>query len=455
MSGDKNDNQNIEYRSLDDALESVKKRLAEHPVAREQGNESSESELTVAISEDAIPVEEEISLEGQLVDQRDLFPRPSEGIVFNGRNLERMAHQIFPHSRAQGVKDDVREIQVGEGFIRIKAIPSTGHYTHKVQETLLACLKQWQHNANFEGEIWVTMSDLCRLKGLKPTGENIVLVKKHLNILYDTVQDWIRSYDVNGQPTDMMKFRFLSEFSYTDGTKRGDVSNFDKKVYLRFHSLLTADMVAGNINPVAMATLLSIKNEMAASWFKYTDTRITQNHVGRISGRSMIGKLMLSEKRYSRPSRRYELLNTLRDHCHGRTLSDGRTYQCFIEKTADGKDYMLVERAGEEIVRFKPRRQVPVVNHDDIQVQVLAQDILDVVGNTQNIQWYRFIARHCSQNTVYRALSEYKESVRVTTPISPGAYFTKILRVILESMGEKWIANDTDNPSSQKDLIQH
>lgn len=108
---------------------------------------------------------------------------------------------------------------------------------------------------------------------------------------------------------------------------------------------------------------------------------------------------------------------------------------CTFEKGADGKTELIVFRrkggATEEksLVRFNGPKKTQAVNKEDYEIDLLAEDILEVCQDEKSLPFYKKVARLISREDIYRAIAEVKE-IRDLGEVrtNKGAIFTSLIK---------------------------
>ena len=391
--------------------------------------------------------------------QKELFPSSHDGIVYNERNIEAISHFLFPHSRAHGI-EDVRTLETNDdGAISVHSVRGKWHYTHSVGLTMLACMKWFQEHPRPDGIFSAHFSDICRLRGLNPRNSgNRQKIKKELEALSAVLQEWKYSFDKNGHPVSLRHFSFFTQYGY-DGSDKGKSDNFNRKFTAKWHPVIVASLLRGYINPTAYDTLMKIKNDMAGSWFRYIDSKISVSNRKTMNHNSPLVLKILGNTgiRYSKPHNRKQVLETLKKHCHGAKLSSGDLYQIKIKRTADGKDFKLVSWTKKDSFSIPTKPRFKVVNRDKDLVNYLADLIVEVAGEDNNMQWYRKISRHYPQQMIHTAISEFRDATHRKNIAHRGKFFTSVLHGLAHRSGVEWIGKECNElcslrPENQLDL---
>ena len=346
----------------------------------------------------------------------------------------------------------------GDKIIKsIEVAPVVGGraYTNRTYTTLLALIVIWHQNQTLDGSWKIHLSDIAKTKGIDPAaGKNLRNIRDDLYSLKTTTIDFKSTFvDGEGLEKSLKNISILSDLQFDTDTPR----TRDRYVQGTFSKPFADNLLSGKTNLQNLNSILQITTEIGQIIFRYIDTHIFNKKVYEKNSAALFEVIFgfgEDAKRFKWTSRRRRVLEHHLPLLNGKVLSCGRRLYVRLAETSDNTDIKIICKAvsgslGAHDNRSIGRKTVAdeIINSRTVAIQEAVGEIDDPEWKT----WVRRLAMSYSDNVLFRAIAEYKETARHsdTRIIHRDKYFTDVFHRTVHAIGAEWIGNCAESCSKR------
>jgi len=279
--------------------------------------------------------------------------------------------------------------------------------------------------------------------GKKFSGQCAKQIVKELDSLYKTTFTWKLAYKTNKEIETVKNLQVLSVFNYESLNERTDISNKSERLCeLQLNEKIRDNLKELVTIPVNWGVRKQIKTQIAKIQYSRLDNIFATTDIYSRTGKNTVIDLLLTPSRYKYKSHRKQVLEKLYLNLNGKRLSSLKIIQVTIGETVDGQDCKITYRAVDDLKIAKHQSVLPIVNKDKNIIEYLANHMGENVGMAkENKGLYIMLAKHYSENLIFRAVGEFKELVSQDPQKyeNKPAYFTSIIHTTAHKMGKEWI----------------
>jgi len=307
------------------------------------------------------------------------------------------------------------------------------------QKTFYLLQHFWQQ-AGYPEKTTLSLYQLIKHLKLNRSGKTRRLVKGWLADLRQIPITWFNSfYDAelgDFRLTDyrtVLSYLVIAEYKKGEPTKAAAAFTLDENI--------RRNLLARHTHPLLIDVYISFKSEYAQLLYPYIDRRLAKTTSFEATLTNLWQFLGLSNDAIRYPAERKAKLQPAFTELKGKPLSTGTLVDIKVEKTADGHDYKAIfikgHRAGALTAKPKKPRQLNLkgahatklkpLNPPDL-AGYLTKEIMQHLGDPKSERMYRKVATYCSQDLIYRLLSETKQDALEGRIDNKGAIFITKLK---------------------------
>lgn len=369
-------------------------------------------------------------------------------IIRPEENFERWSNFIFPHHKTKeirGTRKKSWDVTLSNGLsaeasITIESSSSQKAYTCRTYDVFLALVKIFNDRDMPNEPFYTSLREIAKNMGVSTSGQWLKNIKIEIECLYKTTLSWILSYTLEEKHTSLSSQHILDTYDYYSVTGKISKEGFKTSCRIRFDERIRKNLQEKRTIPVNWTSRKKITSQVAKVLYNRIDNLLAKHSILERTATNLVNDLELSKGRYKYKSQRKELVQKLKQQLNGLILSNLSTIIVEIKETADNKDWKCIFRTKKR-KNITGKTSLPILNKDSLKREYLISEITKVVGGEdKNRDLYNVFALHYSNNMIFRALGEYKESVNNNPEIKKKqSYFTTTMHIIAHKMGLEWI----------------
>lgn len=368
-------------------------------------------------------------------------------------NLEKHQSFIFPHPKSKDLDKertltfpvtlpDGRDV---EGKIIITPAVNSRCATTMTYDVYLALLSIWNDKGLPEEPFVTSLREVIKKMNMADNGRNYDRVFEECRVMHRTNISWVFSYSGNDKYESGRDRHILTVFDYNRITERSDISTKnDQTLRVQFHESIRENHRRSNTIPILWSERKKITSSITRQHYSDLDRILYYQNRTEITGTRFVEKYHLTPSRYKYKSQRLHLLQKQQKQLDGAILSNFHALEVYIEETADGSDYKLVERRGDKRELLNVSHNLPILPKSAKEREYIVEQIVDALGTLdyQNKTFLQF-AKFYSGRHIQRAIGEYKAEAKNhmsgKPPEEKSRYFTAMMHRIAHDVGLEWI----------------
>lgn len=351
--------------------------------------------------------------------------------------------RLFPPPATEGL-DQPRTIVFSrsddpiEQTIRVLGNNVTSGYTSDTLKVIAVINWLWQKDGcDPEGWVCAPYAKVIRRLELPPSNasRNRRHVKEELERLRRCVLVFSQ-FQSGGDIKDNHEITYFSEYFYQED-QRNPSNNFFRA---RLDPFVLANLRSGYISTLPLEALLELKHDNSKPILLRVDSVLAVQERLELSSDSIFDLLSINGNTewFRKRNTRAKLLGQISNDINGKTLSSGWKVIAELDDTASKDDFKIRFTRGEKINIPITAQPLPIVNTDPVLVQQLVNNMIALVGASENVEIFTVYAKFYSEEIIHRAIAEFKSDKPASTR-NLGAYFTKILSRIVQEQGFRWV----------------
>lgn len=269
----------------------------------------------------------------------------------------------------------------------------------------------------------ISLYKLANRLHLEIDGRNYSRLKKALTRLRQIPITWKLSYFQANKKDWDEQISFQTILSDLNLKARKEGERVRAAIAYKLDERIQRNLLENHSHPILIDTVISFQKEYAQLLYVYIDRRLAHTSRFEATLTNLWQTLDFSNEGIRYPADRKAKLMSAFQELNGKPLSTGLLSNIKVEKTADGEDYKAIfiktaranaltpnaKKIGQPKVKTATHANLKSINAPEM-ARYLASVMLDQLGDQQSANFYKKVALYCSENLIFRLLSETKDA---------------------------------------------